>query len=121
MKHNFIDMILENLKTAGVQQAYKEDKITFSSIVPWPGYRVGLRAEVEPPLVPVYQRALRIASELREARSLAEQSRRTSNDLFTTRSTDVHISSALATDDMRFGCKTCGSTHGLCCQLLFGA
>ncbi len=30
-------MILENLKTAGVQQAHKEDKITFSSIAPWPG------------------------------------------------------------------------------------
>ncbi len=30
-------MILENLKTAGVQQAHKEDKVTFSSITPWPG------------------------------------------------------------------------------------
>jgi adenine-specific DNA-methyltransferase len=33
-------MILENLKTAGVQQAHKEDKIAFSSITPWPGDRV---------------------------------------------------------------------------------
>ena len=31
------DMILENLKTAGVQQAHKEDKITFSALTPWPG------------------------------------------------------------------------------------
>ena len=30
-------MILENLKTAGVQQAHKEDKIVFSSLTPWPG------------------------------------------------------------------------------------
>ena len=30
-------MILENLKTAGVQQAHKEDKINFTSITPWPG------------------------------------------------------------------------------------
>jgi adenine-specific DNA-methyltransferase len=30
-------MILENLKTAGVQQAHKEDKITFTAITPWPG------------------------------------------------------------------------------------
>ena len=30
-------MILENLKTAGVQQAHKDDKIIFSSITPWPG------------------------------------------------------------------------------------
>ena len=33
-------MILENLKTSGVQQAHKEDKISFSSITPWPGYLV---------------------------------------------------------------------------------
>ena len=36
----FVEMILENLKTAGVQQAHKEDKIVFSSIAPWPGYFV---------------------------------------------------------------------------------
>ena len=30
-------MILENLRTAGVQQAHKEDKIVFSSLTPWPG------------------------------------------------------------------------------------
>ncbi len=35
--NDFPAMILENLKTAGVQQAHKEDKITFSSIAPWPG------------------------------------------------------------------------------------
>ncbi len=33
----FAQMILENLKTAGVQQAHKEDKIVFTSLVPWPG------------------------------------------------------------------------------------
>ena len=30
-------MILENLKTAGVQQAHKEDRITFTALTPWPG------------------------------------------------------------------------------------
>jgi adenine-specific DNA-methyltransferase len=30
-------MILENLKTAGVQQAHKEDRITFTTLTPWPG------------------------------------------------------------------------------------
>jgi adenine-specific DNA-methyltransferase len=30
-------MILENLKTAGVQQAHKEDKITFTALTLWPG------------------------------------------------------------------------------------
>jgi adenine-specific DNA-methyltransferase len=34
---SFVEMILENLKTAGVQQAHKEDKINFSSLTPWPG------------------------------------------------------------------------------------
>ncbi len=36
-EQGFVRMILENLKTAGVQQAHKEDKITFSSVTPWPG------------------------------------------------------------------------------------
>jgi adenine-specific DNA-methyltransferase len=36
-EQGFVEMILENLKTAGVQQAHKEDKIAFSSITPWPG------------------------------------------------------------------------------------
>jgi adenine-specific DNA-methyltransferase len=30
-------MILENLKTAGVQQAHKEDRISFTALTPWPG------------------------------------------------------------------------------------
>ncbi len=34
---DFASMILENLKISGVQQAHKEDRITFSSVVPWPG------------------------------------------------------------------------------------
>jgi adenine-specific DNA-methyltransferase len=36
-EQGFVQMILENLQTAGVQQAHKEDKIAFSSITPWPG------------------------------------------------------------------------------------
>ena len=36
-EQDFAQMILENLKTAGVQQAHKEDKITFTSLTPWPG------------------------------------------------------------------------------------
>jgi len=36
----FAEIILENLKTAGVQQAHKEDKIDFTSITPWPGHYV---------------------------------------------------------------------------------
>ncbi len=34
---DFAQMILENLKVAGVQQAHKEDKIVFTSLTPWPG------------------------------------------------------------------------------------
>jgi len=37
---DFVSVILENLKTAGVQQAHKQDKIVFSSLVAWPGERV---------------------------------------------------------------------------------
>ena len=37
VKQTFPQMILENLKTAGVQQAHKEDKITFTSLTAWPG------------------------------------------------------------------------------------
>ena len=37
---DFAQVILENLRTSGVQQAHKEDKIVFSSINPWPGYYV---------------------------------------------------------------------------------
>jgi adenine-specific DNA-methyltransferase len=36
-EQDFVRMILENLKTSGVQQAHKEDKITFASVTPWPG------------------------------------------------------------------------------------
>ena len=36
-ERDFVQMILENLKIAGVQQAHKEDKINFTSLVPWPG------------------------------------------------------------------------------------
>jgi len=34
---SFPQMILENLKTAGVQQAHKDDRITFTALTPWPG------------------------------------------------------------------------------------
>ena len=36
-QQDFTGMILEHLKTAGVQQAHKEDRIKFSSLTPWPG------------------------------------------------------------------------------------
>jgi len=36
-KQDFVRMILENLKAAGVQQAHREDRITFTSLAPWPG------------------------------------------------------------------------------------
>lgn len=37
---SFAQMILENLKTAGVQQAHKDDRITFTALAPWPGAMV---------------------------------------------------------------------------------
>lgn len=36
-EQGFVQMVLENLKTSGVQQAHKEDKVVFTSLVPWPG------------------------------------------------------------------------------------
>ncbi|HRQ80286.1 MAG TPA: site-specific DNA-methyltransferase [Azospirillaceae bacterium] len=35
---DFAHMILENLRAAGVQQAHKEDRITFTSLTGWPGH-----------------------------------------------------------------------------------
>lgn len=37
---SFEQMILDNLRMAGVQQAHKEDRITFTSLTPWPGAMV---------------------------------------------------------------------------------
>ena len=34
---DFATVILEHLRTSGVQQAHKEDRISFTSIKPWPG------------------------------------------------------------------------------------
>jgi adenine-specific DNA-methyltransferase len=36
-KQSFPQIVLENLKSAGVQQAHKEDRIAFVSLIPWPG------------------------------------------------------------------------------------
>jgi adenine-specific DNA-methyltransferase len=36
-KQSFPQMILDNLKTAGVQQAHKDDRITFTALTPWAG------------------------------------------------------------------------------------
>jgi adenine-specific DNA-methyltransferase len=37
LKPSFPEMILENLKIAGVQQAHKDDRIAFTSLLAWPG------------------------------------------------------------------------------------
>ncbi len=36
-RQSFPEMILDNLKTAGVQQAHKEGRIAFTALTPWPG------------------------------------------------------------------------------------
>ncbi len=38
---DFSQVVLEHLRTAGVQQAHKEDRISFTSLSPWPGEYVG--------------------------------------------------------------------------------
>ena len=35
--YDFAEIILDNLRTAGVQQAHKEDRISFTYLMPWPG------------------------------------------------------------------------------------
>ena len=37
---DFAAIILDQLRTAGVQQAHKQDRITFDSLTPWPGHHV---------------------------------------------------------------------------------
>jgi len=37
---DFVSLILDNLKAAGVQQAHKADKIEFTALEPWPGQLV---------------------------------------------------------------------------------
>ena len=36
-QHDFATMILEHLTTSGVQQAHREDRISFTALTPWPG------------------------------------------------------------------------------------
>ena len=46
-KPDFARVILENLRTAGVQQAHKEDRINFASLEPWPGDLICAEARLE--------------------------------------------------------------------------
>ena len=46
-KQSFPQMILDNLKTAGVQQSNKSGKIDFIALTPWPGQYVGAEGTFE--------------------------------------------------------------------------
>ena len=60
---DFAAVILENLKLSGVQQAHKADRLTFTSLVGWPGEYIGAEgryfegAVVSPPSPPSWERA----------------------------------------------------------------
>ena len=41
VKQTFPQLVLESLKVAGVQQAHKEDRITFTALTAWPGNYIG--------------------------------------------------------------------------------
>ncbi len=43
---DFATVILDNLRTAGVQQAHKEDRIEFTSLTPWPGKLVCAEGQI---------------------------------------------------------------------------
>ena len=40
-QQDFATMVLEHLKTSGVQQAHREDRISFNALSPWPGDLIG--------------------------------------------------------------------------------
>jgi adenine-specific DNA-methyltransferase len=42
---DFAEMILENLKTSGVQQSHRPDKIVFTALQPWPGEYVNAEGQ----------------------------------------------------------------------------
>jgi adenine-specific DNA-methyltransferase len=42
---DFAEMVLENLQTSGVQQSKKQDKLTFTSLMPWPGTYVNAEGQ----------------------------------------------------------------------------
>lgn len=44
---DFVSIILDNLKSAGVQQAHKEDKIIFNSLMPWAGTFISAEGRYE--------------------------------------------------------------------------
>ena len=39
-QQDFATMVMEHLKTAGVQQAHREDRISFTALTPWPGHLI---------------------------------------------------------------------------------
>ena len=39
-EQDFATMILEHLKTSGVQQSHKEDRLSFTALTPWPGHLI---------------------------------------------------------------------------------
>ena len=49
--YDFGQIILDNLKRSGVQQAHKEDRINFTSLTPWPGRLVCAEGKYEWPVV----------------------------------------------------------------------
>ena len=66
-QQDFATVMLENLKTAGVQQAHKEDRLTFSSVVPFPGTKLicgeGRYTEGDSPESPVKRAGIFIGPE----------------------------------------------------------
>jgi len=42
---DFADMVIEHLKTAGVQQSKKEDRLVFTALSPWPGEYVNAEGQ----------------------------------------------------------------------------
>ena len=87
---SFEQMILDNLKTAGVQQAHKQDKIAFISLTPWPGELVCAVGEVE-------SGEWLVDSKNRRSRSEHDQLATRHQPLSTTRKAGIFIGPELGT------------------------
>ena len=44
---DFASVILDNLRTSGVQQAHKENKVSFTSLIGWPGKYKALKTTLK--------------------------------------------------------------------------
>ena len=80
---DFATVILDNLKTAGVQQAHKEDRIEFTSLTPWPGHLICAEGQISGQSPVVSDQRSRATGDWLPATDLATGDRLPATDLAT--------------------------------------